>query len=102
MTAQRVVIRAGEYDIWTSCCAYWQPASKSVPLKCTTGLLDGSSGVCPTKSLFARKLLVRVFFITLSYAGLYFASMSQVYPWDHGTNFAVKLESTACKKIIQK
>ena len=23
--------------------------------------------------------------------GLYFASMSQVYPWDHGTNFAVEI-----------
>ncbi len=24
-------------------------------------------------------------------AGLYFASMSQVYPWDRGTNFAVEI-----------
>jgi hypothetical protein len=23
--------------------------------------------------------------------GLYFASMSQVYPWDRGTNFAVEI-----------
>jgi hypothetical protein len=23
--------------------------------------------------------------------GLYFASMSQVYPWDRGTNFAIEI-----------
>jgi len=25
--------------------------------------------------------------------GLYFASMSQVYPWDRGTNFAVEIRA---------
>jgi protoporphyrinogen oxidase len=34
-------------------------------------------------------------------AGLYFASMSQVYPWDRGMNFAVKLARDAAKKIMQ-
>ena len=27
--------------------------------------------------------------------GLYFASMSQVYPWDRGTNFAVEIGQRA-------
>ena len=27
--------------------------------------------------------------------GLYFASMSQVYPWDRGTNFAVEIARKA-------
>jgi protoporphyrinogen oxidase len=30
-------------------------------------------------------------------AGLYFASMSQVYPWDRGTNFAVEIGRKAAK-----
>ena len=29
--------------------------------------------------------------------GLYFASMSQVYPWDRGTNFAVEIGRRAAK-----
>lgn len=29
--------------------------------------------------------------------GLYFASMSQVYPWDRGTNFAVQIARVAAK-----
>jgi len=29
--------------------------------------------------------------------GLYFASMSQVYPWDRGTNFAVEIGRKAAK-----
>lgn len=33
--------------------------------------------------------------------GLYFASMSQVYPWDRGTNFAVKLGREVAK-LMQK
>lgn len=33
--------------------------------------------------------------------GLYFASMSQVYPWDRGTNFAVEIGRTAAK-LMQK
>jgi protoporphyrinogen oxidase len=33
-------------------------------------------------------------------AGLYFASMSQVYPWDRGTNFAVQIgRDAACMMI---
>jgi len=31
--------------------------------------------------------------------GLYFASMSQVYPWDRGTNFAVEIGRKAAKLI---
>ena len=33
--------------------------------------------------------------------GLYFASMSQVYPWDRGTNFAVKM-GRQVSKLMQK
>ena len=29
--------------------------------------------------------------------GLYFASMSQVYPWDRGTNFAVEIGRKAAE-----
>ena len=29
--------------------------------------------------------------------GLYFASMSQVYPWDRGTNFAVEIGRRAAR-----
>ncbi len=32
-------------------------------------------------------------------AGLYFASMSQVYPWDRGTNYAVELGRNVAKLI---
>jgi protoporphyrinogen oxidase len=32
--------------------------------------------------------------------GLYFASMSQVYPWDRGTNFAVEIGRRAAKMIL--
>lgn len=32
---------------------------------------------------------------------LYFASMSQVYPWDRGTNFAVQIGREAAKLILQ-
>ncbi|MCB8989783.1 MAG: FAD-dependent oxidoreductase, partial [Ardenticatenaceae bacterium] len=31
--------------------------------------------------------------------GLYFASMSQVYPWDRGTNFAVEIGRRAASVI---
>ena len=31
--------------------------------------------------------------------GVYFASMSQVYPWDRGTNFAVEIAHKASKLI---
>ncbi|HMB23428.1 MAG TPA: NAD(P)/FAD-dependent oxidoreductase [Anaerolineales bacterium] len=34
--------------------------------------------------------------------GLYFASMSQVYPWDRGTNFAVEIGRRAAQMIIGK
>ena len=32
--------------------------------------------------------------------GLYFASMSQVYPWDRGTNFAVEIGRKAAKLMV--
>ena len=34
-------------------------------------------------------------------AGLYFASMSQVYPWDRGTNFAVQIGRRAAKMMLE-
>jgi protoporphyrinogen oxidase len=34
--------------------------------------------------------------------GLYFASMSQVYPWDRGTNFAVEIARRAVKLMLAK
>lgn len=34
--------------------------------------------------------------------GLYFASMSQVYPWDRGTNFAVEIGRRAAKMMLEK
>jgi protoporphyrinogen oxidase len=33
--------------------------------------------------------------------GLYFASMSQVYPWDRGTNFAVEIGRRAARMMIK-
>jgi protoporphyrinogen oxidase len=33
-------------------------------------------------------------------AGLYFASMSQVYPWDRGTNFAVEIGRKAARMMM--
>ena len=33
--------------------------------------------------------------------GLYFASMSQVYPWDRGTNFAVEIGRRAARLMIK-
>lgn len=33
--------------------------------------------------------------------GLYWASMSQVYPWDRGTNYAVELGREAARQILQ-
>jgi len=32
--------------------------------------------------------------------GLYFASMSQVYPWDRGTNFAVQIARKAARMMV--
>ncbi|MCL5611073.1 MAG: oxidoreductase, partial [Chloroflexi bacterium] len=32
--------------------------------------------------------------------GLYFASMSQVYPWDRGTNFAVEIGRRAAGMMV--
>ncbi len=32
--------------------------------------------------------------------GLYFISMSQIYPWDRGMNFAVRWAEDLAKKII--
>ncbi len=34
--------------------------------------------------------------------GLYFASMSQVYPWDRGTNFAVEIGRKAANLMLEK
>ena len=34
-------------------------------------------------------------------SGLYFASMSQVYPWDRGTNYAVEIGRRAARMILQ-
>jgi len=34
--------------------------------------------------------------------GVYFASMSQVYPWDRGTNFAVEMGRKAATLIMEK
>jgi protoporphyrinogen oxidase len=34
--------------------------------------------------------------------GLYFASMSQVYPWDRGTNFAVEIGRRAARKMTKR
>jgi hypothetical protein len=34
--------------------------------------------------------------------GLYFASMSQVYPWDRGTNFAVEIARRAVRLMLEK
>ena len=34
--------------------------------------------------------------------GLYFASMSQVYPWDRGTNFAVEIGRRAARLMLEK
>ncbi len=34
--------------------------------------------------------------------GLYFASMSQVYPWDRGTNFAVEIGRAAAQDMLQQ
>ncbi len=33
-------------------------------------------------------------------AGLYFASMSQVYPWDRGTNYAVQIGRQAAQQML--
>jgi len=33
--------------------------------------------------------------------GLYWASMSQVYPWDRGTNYAVEIGRRAAREILQ-
>lgn len=33
--------------------------------------------------------------------GLYFASMSQVYPWDRGTNFAVEIGRRVARMVME-
>ncbi len=35
-------------------------------------------------------------------AGLYFASMSQVYPWDRGTNFAVQIARRTARMMLDE
>jgi len=32
---------------------------------------------------------------------LFFASMSQVYPWDRGTNFAVEIGRNAARLMLE-
>ena len=39
--------------------------------------------------------------ITTPLPGLYYASMSQVYPWDRGTNFAVEIGRKAAREILK-
>jgi protoporphyrinogen oxidase len=34
--------------------------------------------------------------------GLFFASMSQVYPWDRGTNFAVEIGRRAARLMLDE
>jgi protoporphyrinogen oxidase len=34
-------------------------------------------------------------------AGLYFASMSQVYPWDRGTNYSVEMGQKVAKMVLE-
>ena len=34
-------------------------------------------------------------------SGLYFASMSQVYPWDRGTNYAVEIARKAARQMLK-
>jgi len=34
--------------------------------------------------------------------GLYFASMSQVYPWDRGTNFAVEIGRKTARIMLNQ
>ena len=38
--------------------------------------------------------------LTTPMSGLWFASMSQVYPWDRGTNFAVEVARKAARGMI--
>lgn len=38
--------------------------------------------------------------IQTPFPGLFFASMSQVYPWDRGTNFAVEIGRRAAKLML--
>jgi protoporphyrinogen oxidase len=40
--------------------------------------------------------------IATSVEGIYFASMSQVYPWDRGTNFAVEIGRRAARLMMRK
>jgi protoporphyrinogen oxidase len=35
-------------------------------------------------------------------SGLWFASMSQVYPWDRGTNFAVEVARRAAQRMLNE
>ena len=39
--------------------------------------------------------------IETPFPGLYFASMSQVYPWDRGTNFAVEIGRRAASLMMR-
>jgi hypothetical protein len=35
-------------------------------------------------------------------AGLFYAGMSQIYPWDRGTNFAVRLAHDAARQMLSE
>jgi protoporphyrinogen oxidase len=39
--------------------------------------------------------------LTTPLPGLWFASMSQVYPWDRGTNFAVEISREVARRMLQ-
>jgi len=39
--------------------------------------------------------------LTTTVSGMYWASMSQVYPWDRGTNYAVEIGRRVAKEITQ-
>jgi hypothetical protein len=40
--------------------------------------------------------------IKTPFQGLYLASMSQVYPWDRGTNFAIRLGRQAARMMQEE
>jgi len=64
-------------DVWLWKAAYAQP----VPL------VNHSQNIPPLKT---------------PVKGLYFASMSQVYPWDRGTNFAVEIGRKVARMVMEE
>ena len=64
------------------------------------------TGVWLHKEVYAQPVPVqgyaaRIPAIRTPLAGLYFASMSQVYPWDRGTNYAVEMGRRVAEMIEQ-